>query len=76
MVVTPAESPMATPVEGSIVPTTVLLLLHTPPGVASASAVVDPTHTVNVPVMGACAIVTNEIKSKTNERKSVFITAI
>ena len=34
-----------------MVATAVLLLLHVPPGVASVSGVVDPTHTLAVPVM-------------------------
>jgi hypothetical protein len=30
-----------------------LLLVHEPPDVALASVVIEPAHTVNVPVMGA-----------------------
>jgi hypothetical protein len=41
------------PVNKPTVATPGALLLHVPAGVASASVVVAPTHTVNVPVIGA-----------------------
>ncbi len=51
MVDVPPETPVATP-DPFMVATAVLLLLHTPPGVTSAKAVVLLTHTLKVPVMG------------------------
>jgi protein involved in polysaccharide export with SLBB domain len=33
-------------------------LVHVPPPVASARVVVEPTHTVEVPVIGAVAVLT------------------
>jgi len=50
-VVTPAERPVNTP-PVEIVPTAMLLLLHVPPEAELANVVVEPTHTVNVPVIG------------------------
>src|SRR3954464_13489101 len=52
MVTVPAPAPATTP-EVPTVATAGLLLLHTPPPVASARAVVEPTQTTRVPVMGA-----------------------
>ena len=51
MRVVPADSAANTPV-GEIVPTAILLLTHTPPGVALAKAEVFAVHTENVPVTG------------------------
>ena len=48
----PANTPVTTPVEISIVAIPVLPLVHAPPPVASLKAVVKPAHTVLVPVMG------------------------
>ena len=48
--------PGAIPVTVPVLPTVateVFELCHTPPGVTSSSAVIDPTHTVGVPVIGA-----------------------
>jgi hypothetical protein len=50
MVVVPAVIPVTTPV-ALTVPTAVLLLLQTPPPVASVSAVVRGAHTTAVPVI-------------------------
>ena len=50
MVVVPAAIPVTTPV-ASMVPAAVLLLVHVPPAVVFASAVVWPIQTVGVPVM-------------------------
>lgn len=47
----PDETPVTTPVVGSTVALPVLLLLHTPPVVASLSAMVDPLHAVVGPVI-------------------------
>ena len=52
MVVQP-ETPVANPVDEPTAPTDVLLLLHTPPGVASLSEVVLPAHTTKEPIMDA-----------------------
>lgn len=51
--VTPAETPVATPVTGSIVAIGVLKLLQVPPGVISLNVVVEPTHTTATPVIPA-----------------------
>ena len=51
MVTTPSVMPVAVPVEDPIVATALLLLLHTPPLVASVNVVVKPTHTLVVPPM-------------------------
>jgi hypothetical protein len=50
--VVPARIPVTTPVL-EMVPATGTELLHSPPGVASVSAAVSPTHTVLGPTMGA-----------------------
>ena len=55
MVAVPALAPVTIP----LVPTLameVALLLHVPPAVASLSVVVNPWHTVNVPVIDAGAV--------------------
>ena len=57
MVTAPADTPVTTPVELTVA-MDVLLLLHVPPGVASASVVDDPMHTVLLPVMAAGPAVT------------------
>ena len=48
----PAETPVTTP-PALIVATPMDVLLHVPNAVASASVVVKPAHTVNVPVIAA-----------------------
>jgi len=48
----PAATPIINPVVALIVAIAVLLLLHVPPGVASVSAEVIPTHTLKVPAIG------------------------
>lgn len=53
IVVLPAPTPVTTPLEDPTVAMPVLLLLHVPPDVPSASAVAEPTHAVVVPVI-AC----------------------
>src|SRR5437763_557410 len=53
--------PIATPPTISVDPTVaiaVATLLHVPPGAASASVVLEPEHTVSVPVIGATPYVT------------------
>jgi len=52
MVAVPAATPPTTPLEFTVA-TAALLLLHTPPDVASLSVVVRPEQTVSVPVMDA-----------------------
>jgi hypothetical protein len=52
IVTVPAATPVTTP-EADTVAREVLLEDHVPPEVASERAVVDPTHTVLVPVMPA-----------------------
>ena len=50
----PALTPVTTPeVANAILPTAGLLLVHVPPAVVELSEVVDPTHTLIVPVMVA-----------------------
>jgi hypothetical protein len=51
MVDVPADMPVTTPLL-LIVATDVVLLLHVPPDVASASGELPPTHIVSVPVIG------------------------
>ena len=46
----PADTPVTVPFT-STVATEVLVLLHTPPGVASVSDVVYPLHTLVMPVI-------------------------
>jgi hypothetical protein len=50
MVVVPVAPPQTTP--AATVAIAVLLLLHAPPGVASANVVQVPTHTLVLPVIG------------------------
>ena len=50
MVVVPEVRPLTTP-EELIVATVVLVLLHTPPVVASVNVVEEPEHTVAVPLI-------------------------
>ena len=49
MVVVPAVTPVATPVDDPMIAMVVLPLIHIPPPAASVSAVVAPGHTCNVP---------------------------
>src|ERR1043165_3698376 len=50
MLTAPAATPVTTPV-ASTVAVAELLLLHTPPLIALANAVVEPTHTDDAPVI-------------------------
>jgi hypothetical protein len=52
MITVPAVTPVTTPDVAFIDAMDVLLLLHVPPVVASANVLVDPTHTLVVPVIG------------------------
>ena len=47
----PAETPVTIPVEEPTVAIAVLLLLQCPPDVESLSDLVEPTHTLAVPLM-------------------------
>ena len=47
--------PVTTPVPLTVAKT-VLLLLHVPPLIASDNGVVEPTHTVDKPVIGAVVV--------------------
>ena len=51
----PAATPVTIPVDMPIVATAGLLLDHIPPVVASVCTTVDPTHTVDDPLMEAGA---------------------
>lgn len=53
MVTVPAATPVTMPVPDPIVATAVLLLLHAPKAVRSLRLVEEPTHWVEVPVIGA-----------------------
>ena len=53
--VVPAVSPARIPVPTPMVPVVILLLLHVPPGVASVRWMVEPTHTLLGPAIGAGA---------------------
>lgn len=53
MVVTPAPTPVTTPVDEPMVATEVLLLLQVPPGVTSARVMVEPAQTAEGPVIVA-----------------------
>jgi hypothetical protein len=57
MVAVPMARPLTVPV-GVTGATDGLLLLHVPPGVASLSVVIPPTHTAGSPVMGFGAAIT------------------
>jgi len=48
----PVATPVTTPDVDPIVATLVVVLDHLPPVDASLSVVVDPTHTLSVPVIG------------------------
>jgi hypothetical protein len=54
----PGFTPVIIPLDEPIVATDILPLLHVPPGVASASDVVDPTHTPRAPVIGPAVVFT------------------
>jgi len=60
MVAIPAATPFTVPPVTPAI--AVLLLLQVPPGVASLSIVVLPTHTCNTPVMGAGDGFTTSVK--------------
>ena len=53
MVAVPAPMPVTNPVVASIYATPGSVLLHEPPGVASLSVVVWPTHRLVIPVIGS-----------------------
>ena len=53
MFVVPAAMPVTSPVLRPIVAASVLLLVQSPPAVASDKVVVSPAHTVSVPVITA-----------------------
>ena len=55
MIAVPADAPATTPFDEPMVAAAVLLLLHVPPGLASASVAVEPEHIVVLPVMAAMA---------------------
>ncbi len=55
MVTTPPETPVTTPDEVPMVARDVLLLAQVPPAGVQDKFVVDPTQTVNVPVIGPWA---------------------
>jgi len=52
-VLVPADTPVATPVEETIVATDVVLLVQMPPDVASDRAIVAPAQTERVPLIAA-----------------------
>lgn len=57
MVAVPLATPVTTPVVLTEA-TPLLLVLHVPPAVASASVTVDPVHTLAVPVIAAGVVLT------------------
>ena len=59
MVTVPGVIPVTTPVELTVA-ITVLLQLQVPPLMASDNGVVELTHTVDKPVIGAVDVVTTE----------------
>ena len=61
MVVVPPETPVTVPLVEPILATDVVLLLHTPPVLASESVVLLVPHTLNVPVMGDTAGLTTTV---------------
>ena len=65
MVTTPAVTPVTIP-PGVTVASKILLLLQVPPGVASVSAIVNPTHTVDGPMMaeGSESTVTTAVEAQ------------
>ncbi len=56
MVAAPSLTPVTIPVVDPTVATAVLLLLHVPPGVASAKAALVPTQTTLAPDIGCMAL--------------------
>ena len=60
IIVVPAATPVTIAFSDPTVAAALLLLLHTPPAIASLSVVVKPAHTVAVPVTdaGSASIVT------------------
>ena len=53
MVAMPADMPQTVPAGGVLNDTAAPVLLHVPPGVASANKVHDPAHTCVAPVIAA-----------------------
>lgn len=51
----PTDTPVTMPVELTVA-TEGLLLLHVPPGVLSARAIVEPTQTPDAPVIGEIVV--------------------
>jgi hypothetical protein len=60
MVVVPLPVPVTIPAPDTV-PTAGAPLVHTPPRTASARAVVCPTHTTGVPVIGANGFTTRDV---------------
>ena len=57
IVAVPSATPLTIPVEPPILAMPELLLLHVPPIVPSARAVVEPTHALSTPVIGKIAFI-------------------
>ena len=76
IVTIPADTPLTMPVEPTVA-TNVLPLLHTPPLVASLNVVVEPAHTLMVPVIadtvGNGLTVTTEVTVVTQPKPLVTV---
>ena len=53
IVAQPADTPLTIPVDAPIVAIDGMALVQTPPATESLSVVVEPGHTLNVPIIGA-----------------------
>jgi hypothetical protein len=69
MVVVPAAMPVTTPVAAFTVPTATTALLQVPPVVVLARDVVEPTQTLNVPVIGATTANDLDAVNRTNKSR-------
>jgi hypothetical protein len=73
MVTVPPLIPVTTPVDDTVA-FVALLLLHVPPGVASASDIVLPWHTTDEPVIAAGGVPTVTIAEAAQPLDSVYTT--
>ena len=72
----PASTPLTTPLDAFTVAFVTSLLLHTPLGVASASAVVAWAQTVVVPVIAAGEVLPTFNEAVTEQVPSVYVNTV
>ena len=73
MVAVPLDTPVTTPVDEPTRATVPSLVLHVPPGVASVSAVVAPTHTLVTPEIAAGSGCTVTVTLAVQPNGSVYV---